>query len=101
MYCYLFLLILMLKFWPSETFNLMKNVRLKNEKKLLAEHEVKLLKNENGETIAEVKGTNVTHSVKITPQQAHCTCEWFTTYQGRRGICKHILATKILSTGMS
>jgi hypothetical protein len=73
------------------------NPRLKNAKKLLAEQEVKVLKNENGEITAEVKGTNVTHRVKLTAEQEHCTCEWFTTYQGKRGICKHILATKMLS----
>lgn len=77
------------------------NPRLKNAKKLLAEQEVKVIKNDNGNIEAEVKGTHVTHRVQISSQHQHCTCEWFTTYQGKRGICKHILAVKMLSSSIT
>jgi len=77
------------------------NPRLKNAKKLLADQDVKLLRKEYNLLEAEVKGTNVTHKVLITNEIQRCTCEWFTTYQGKRGICKHILAVKILETANS
>lgn len=77
------------------------NPRLKNAKKLLADQDVKLLRKEYNLLEAEVKGTNVTHKVLITNEIQRCTCEWFTTYQGKRGICKHILAVKMLETSNS
>lgn len=77
------------------------NPRLKNAKKLLADQDVKLLRKEYNLLEAEVKGTNVTHKVLITNEIQRCTCEWFTTYQGKRGICKHILAVKMLETANS
>ncbi|MBP9136491.1 MAG: SWIM zinc finger family protein, partial [Chitinophagales bacterium] len=44
---------------------------------------------------AHVKGTDSTHKVIIQDNQSKCTCQWWTSYQGNRGICKHILAVKL------
>jgi uncharacterized Zn finger protein len=41
---------------------------------------------------AKVKGTNMFHTVIIDGESKKCTCDWFTNYQGKRGICKHVLA---------
>lgn len=72
------------------------NPRLKNAKKLVEAAEVQLLKKDDTLLEANVKGTNVWHKVVIGPEGHRCTCEWFTTYQGKRGICKHILAVKMM-----
>ena len=42
-------------------------------------------------------GTDVTHTVIIQGEQSRCTCNWFTNHQGKRGLCKHILAVKMIS----
>ncbi|WP_025142220.1 SWIM zinc finger family protein [Pedobacter jeongneungensis] len=73
------------------------NPRLKNAKKLIDEQQVQILKKENDYIEAQVKGTGVEHKVVINQQGYRCTCEWFTAYQGKRGICKHILAVKIVA----
>ncbi|WP_145858394.1 SWIM zinc finger family protein [Pedobacter suwonensis] len=73
------------------------NPRLKNAKKLIAEQQVHILKKEKDDIEAEVKGTGVVHKVVINQLGHRCTCEWFTAYQGKRGICKHILAVKIIA----
>lgn len=72
------------------------NPRLKNAKKLVDNEEVEILRNEAGYVEANVKGTGVQHKVVMDHQGDRCTCEWFTAYQGKRGICKHILAVKML-----
>ncbi len=71
------------------------NPRLKNARKLIDEEQVQILKKENDYIEARVKGTGVLHKVVINQQDHRCTCEWFTSYQGKRGICKHILAVKM------
>lgn len=70
------------------------NPRLKNALKLVEAGDVQLIRNDDNLLEAKVKGSNVWHKVVITPEGQRCTCEWFTTYQGKRGICKHILAVK-------
>lgn len=72
------------------------NPRLKNAKKLIDKEEVQILRNEAGYIEASVKGTGVQHKVVLDGKGDRCTCEWFTTYQGKRGICKHILAVKMV-----
>ncbi|RQO75508.1 hypothetical protein DBR43_09185 [Pedobacter sp. KBW06] len=71
------------------------NPRLKNAKKLVDNEEVQILRNEAGYVEANVKGTGVQHKVVMDHQGDRCTCEWFTAYQGKRGICKHMLAVKM------
>lgn len=72
------------------------NPRLKNAKKLVDNEEVQILRNEAGYVEANVKGTGVQHKVVMDHLGDRCTCEWFTAYQGKRGICKHMLAVKML-----
>jgi SWIM zinc finger len=72
------------------------NPRLKNAKKLIAEDEITIEIANPNYTEAKVKGTGgVFHKVIISQEQARCTCNWFTNYQGKRGLCKHILAVKM------
>ncbi|WP_312136920.1 SWIM zinc finger family protein [Sphingobacterium sp.] len=73
------------------------NPRLKNAKKLLATEGVEILKNTGDYVEARVSGTDVTHTVIIQGEQSRCTCNWFTNHQGKRGLCKHILAVKMIS----
>ncbi|WP_376749069.1 MULTISPECIES: SWIM zinc finger family protein [Sphingobacterium] len=37
------------------------------------------------------------HTVIIQGDKQQCTCNWFTNHQGKRGLCKHILAVKMLN----
>lgn len=69
------------------------NPRLKNAQKLLANDDVQLLQNQEGHVEALVKGF---HKVVIEKEQARCTCDWYTRYQGKRGICKHVLVVRMM-----
>ena len=44
----------------------------------------------------EVQGTGTVHRVRLSGEQQHCTCPWFSKYQGQRGPCKHILAASLI-----
>ncbi|MCI3938597.1 SWIM zinc finger domain-containing protein [Chryseobacterium aahli] len=72
------------------------NPRLKNAKKLIDENAVVFISKEPGNIEARVEGTNVKHTVIIKDELSKCTCDWFTNHQDKRGLCKHILAVKIL-----
>lgn len=71
------------------------NPRLKNAKKLVDNEEIEILERRADYVEAKVKGSGVVHKVIIEPNAQKCTCDWFTSYQGKRGICKHILAVKM------
>lgn len=71
------------------------NPRLKNAKKLIDNEEVKITERRADYIEAKVKGSGVVHKVIIDSNSQKCTCDWFTAYQGKRGICKHILAVKM------
>ncbi|MUV04832.1 SWIM zinc finger family protein [Flavobacterium rakeshii] len=73
------------------------NPRLKNAKKIINNDEVTFIKKEANIIEAYVKGTSVNHKVAIINNIPQCTCNWFTQYKGKRGICKHILAVKMMS----
>ena len=75
------------------------NPRLKNAKKLIANDDVQFVKNTPAYIEALVKGSGVMHKVIIEGEQQRCTCDWFTKYQGKRGICKHVLAVKMMLEG--
>lgn len=72
------------------------NPRLKNANKLINNDEIIVVTKRENYIEAQVKGTGVTHRVVIDGDKSHCTCNWFTNYQGKRGICKHVLGVKIL-----
>lgn len=71
------------------------NPRLKNAKKLIDNEEVEITERRADCIEAKVKGSGVVHKVIIDSNSQKCTCDWFTAYQGKRGICKHILAVKM------
>ncbi|GAA4048157.1 hypothetical protein GCM10022409_38190 [Hymenobacter glaciei] len=49
-----------------------------------------------GQTEARVRGTDVWHTVVVGgTEAARCTCSWFSSHQGQRGPCKHILAAQM------
>lgn len=47
----------------------------------------------------QVAGSDVWHFVRLRDDGDRCTCQWFSRYQGQRGPCKHILATRIIHDG--
>lgn len=74
------------------------NPRLKNAKKLIDNADVTILLKKDNYIEAAVKGSaGVMHKVVIDEDKPRCTCDWFSNYQGKRGICKHILATKMVA----
>jgi hypothetical protein len=76
------------------------NPRLKNARKLLTDNDIQLVRQQPGYVEARVKGAgNVQHTVVVENDNARCTCDWFTTHQAKRGLCKHVLAVKMLTEG--
>jgi hypothetical protein len=77
--------------------------RLKDARALVAEDGVRILERkgegESLEAIVMVRGTDVEHRVKLTPDRDVCTCPWFSKNQGERGVCKHVLAARIAVDG--
>ncbi|MBD2722607.1 SWIM zinc finger family protein [Hymenobacter armeniacus] len=74
------------------------NPRLKNARALLdAADDVQLVGvGAGGRTEARVRGTDVWHTVLVGGAEgASCTCPWFSSNQGQRGPCKHILAAQM------
>ena len=72
------------------------NPRLKNAKKLLANEDIEIIERRADYIEAKVNGSGVVHKVIIDHASQRCTCDWFTAYQGKRGICKHILGVKMM-----
>lgn len=72
------------------------NPRLKNAKKLIDNEDIEIVERRADYIEAKVKGSGVLHKVIIANASQRCTCDWFTAYQGKRGICKHILAVKMM-----
>lgn len=71
------------------------NPRLKNAQKLIANDDIVILEKRTNYVEARVKGTGVFHTVVMHDNEAKCTCQWFTSYQGKRGLCKHVLAVQM------
>ena len=85
-----------LPFKPERLVSL--NPRLQNAKKLTENNEVEIVEQREGFIKAHVRGTaGVIHTVIIDGDHAQCTCNWYTNHQTKRGLCKHILATKIIN----
>ncbi|MCP9763548.1 SWIM zinc finger family protein [Lacihabitans soyangensis] len=74
------------------------NPRLKNAKKIVSENDVIIVINTPSHIEAIVKGKDVTHKVLIENGIGRCTCEWFTKHQTNRGMCKHMLAVKMMTS---
>jgi hypothetical protein len=71
--------------------------RLKEARKLLERQGVQIVKQDNDRIEAVVAGTGVEHRVRVSTDQARCTCPWFAKHQETRGPCKHVLAVQILA----
>lgn len=70
--------------------------RLRAAHKLLEQQAVRLLPDDSAdERAAEVTSNGTTYFVRMRPEGEKCTCPWFSRYQGQRGPCKHILATRM------
>ena len=42
---------------------------------------------------------HVEHRVRISDEDAKCSCPWYAKHQGERGPCKHVLAVQIVREG--
>jgi hypothetical protein len=84
---------------PFKTDRILKlNPRLKNARALTGNaDDVQLVGVGNGgRTEARVRGTDVWHTVLVGgTEPPRCTCQWFSSHQGQRGVCKHILAAQL------
>jgi len=74
------------------------NPRLKEAERLLEEGKVTLVHQSRDRTEARVEGDGVHHTVLLEGETERCTCTWFSRHQGERGLCKHLLATKMKLT---
>ncbi|MEM1262384.1 MAG: SWIM zinc finger family protein [Pseudomonadota bacterium] len=70
------------------------NPRLKSAQTLHDSGAVTLRATDSGYS-ADVRSDSVVHRIDIDPTGARCTCPWYAKHQGRRGPCKHILATQL------
>ena len=72
--------------------------RLKNARGLV--DRVDILSRNGPDVDAQVPGSDFTHYVRLRLSGNKCTCRWFARYQGQRGPCKHILATRMKVEGI-
>ncbi|MDB2438603.1 SWIM zinc finger domain-containing protein [Hellea sp.] len=70
--------------------------RLKNARKLIEKGLVDKISTAEQMPIYAISGTGIIHRVELRDKGDHCTCPWFSRYQGKRGPCKHILAANIV-----
>lgn len=73
------------------------NPRMIAAEKLLEEGKVEIISNDGNRVEARVAGSGgVRHTVILDREneKERCTCTWFSSNQGERGACKHILAVK-------
>ncbi|AMP98116.1 SWIM zinc finger domain protein [Pedobacter cryoconitis] len=72
------------------------NPRMQSAIKLINQGDVEILVQDQNSIKAQVKGSSgVIHTVLGKQDDFQCTCNWFTTHQNKRGLCKHILALKM------
>ncbi len=71
--------------------------RLVDAKKLVATGAVRIERNDRdrGQIEAAVRGSEVEHIVRISPDSERCTCPWYAKHRTDRGPCKHILAVQM------
>jgi len=76
--------------------------RLLSARKLVEARAVRTVPGDRtGQGVFEVKGSDTLHRVRLTGDGARCTCPWFSTNQGQRGPCKHILAAQIVNSDIA
>jgi hypothetical protein len=69
--------------------------RLQNARKLFAENKVRIDSRCSDRIEAFVAGSGVEHRVRLTADDAKCTCPWYSKHAASRGPCKHILAARM------
>ncbi len=69
--------------------------RLKGARKLLAEGHVRLGRRSQQQIEVFVQSGGIEHRVRLSDENAKCTCPWFAKHGSTRGPCKHILASQI------
>ena len=69
--------------------------RLREAREIVAEGGVRIERQESDSVEAYVRGTGVEHRVRLSAEQARCSCPWYAKHQGERGPCKHVLAAQI------
>ncbi|NDV59779.1 SWIM zinc finger family protein [Bacteroides sp. 519] len=70
------------------------NPRIKGAEKLIEDGKVEIISQTSERIEARVEGSGVRHTVILDSKNERCTCEWYSKYQGERGLCKHVLAVK-------
>ncbi|NDV66125.1 SWIM zinc finger family protein [Bacteroides sp. 224] len=73
------------------------NPRMKGANKLIEDGKIEIISQTKGRVEARVEGSGVRHTVILDEKGERCTCEWYSKYQGERGLCKHVLAVKKLT----
>lgn len=71
--------------------------RLKAARKLIEDDRVRLERGaaDQATTQAFVASGGVEHHVRLSADDAKCTCPWYAKHQSERGPCKHVLAVRI------
>lgn len=69
--------------------------RLMSARKLIAEGKVRRGAASSGEVEIFVKSVDVEHRVRLTAEEAKCSCPWYAKHASSRGPCKHILAASL------
>ncbi len=70
--------------------------RLKDARKLLADNLVRIGNRTSQQIEVLVQSGDIEHRVRVTAEEARCTCPWFAKHGTARGPCKHILASHIM-----
>jgi hypothetical protein len=74
-----------------------RNPRLSNAAKLVDSASVTIVTSQEGKTEANVKSGDTIYRVNLNNQDSNCNCPWFSKYQGKRGLCKHMLAVQMFT----
>ena len=70
--------------------------RLQDARRLIADNKVRIESRNADEVEAFVAGSGVEHRVRLTADDARCTCPWYSKHAASRGPCKHILAVRMV-----
>ncbi len=69
--------------------------RLQNARKLIEANKVRIAGSAAGQIEVFVASSGVEHRVRLTADDAKCTCPWYSKHADSRGPCKHILAARM------
>jgi hypothetical protein len=69
--------------------------RLQGARNLIAENKVRIHSRTSDQVEAFAAGSGVEHRVRLTADDAKCTCPWYSKHATNPGPSKHILAARI------